>query len=140
MKAQDFMIGDIVAVNNTPLRIAALGTAKAGFIDAKGEMFYHYYDNIEPIPLTTEILEKNGFELQKQDFTSEKLYKLKYESLYVETYSSDIDPRFRVGCSIGDYIHFNIRSRILMSFCTIHYVHELQRALKLCGIDKNIEL
>ena len=60
MKGSELMIGDIVAVNNTPLQIAALGTAKAGFIDAKGEMFYHYYDNIAPIPLTAEILKKNG--------------------------------------------------------------------------------
>lgn len=56
MKTNELMIGDIVAVNNTPLRIAALGTIKAGFADSKGELFYHYYDNIEPILLTKDIL------------------------------------------------------------------------------------
>jgi hypothetical protein len=38
MKANELMIGDIVIVNNTPLKIAALGTQKAGFIDAKGTL------------------------------------------------------------------------------------------------------
>lgn len=38
MKANELMIGDIVIVNNTPLKIAALGTQKAGFIDAKEDL------------------------------------------------------------------------------------------------------
>ena len=63
MKANELMIGDIVIVNNTPLKIAALGTQKAGFIDAKGEMFYHAYENLKPMRPTIELMKKNGFVL-----------------------------------------------------------------------------
>lgn len=66
MKANELMIGDKVTVNKTPLKIADLGIVKAGFFDSKGKMFYHYYDNIEPIPLTTEILKKNGWWLGEE--------------------------------------------------------------------------
>lgn len=118
MKGNELMIGDIVAVNNTPLQIAALGTAKAGFLDARGEMFYHYYDNMAPIPLTAKILEKN-FRADKQWGES--------------------------GWFINDHIHiyqttsgvYNIQ---YMEIVDIRYIHELQHALKLCGIEKTIEL
>lgn len=126
MKGSELMIGDIVAVNNTPLQIAALGTAKAGFLNAKGEMFYHYYDNIAPIPLTAEILEKNG-EFGKT-VIGETIYRLGGEDYCVR--------------KIGERYSF-IRcaecgaSWWLFDIC---HVHELQHTLKLCRIDKNIEL
>lgn len=122
MKAQDLMIGDIVAVNNTPLRIAALGTAKTGFIDAKGEMFYHYYDNIEPIPLTSEILEKNEFRNSLDE------WHLFQGCLQTNFTLKSYDDTNEVLLPL-----FNGNMQII-------YVHELQHALKLCGIDKNIEL
>lgn len=89
--------------------------------------------NINPIPLTAEILEKNEFELQEQDFTN-KLYRLKYGILYLEPYSSNIKDGYRVGCSITNYDHFNVHTRFLSSFCKVYYVHELQHVLRLCGL------
>ena len=121
MKATDLMIGDFVAENNTPLQIAALGTAKTGFIDVKG--FYHYYDNIEPIPLTAEILEKNGFDY------NDSLAEWATDSFCIgfghEAFKEELDHFFVwvPNCEVA-----------------LNYVHELQHALKLCGIDKNIEL
>lgn len=123
MKAQDFMIGDIVAVNNTPLRIAALGTAKAGFIDAKGEMFYCYYDNIEPVPLDSEIMKNFGFVCSYDDY-HQWYIEINHNNLWLE--QSRIEP----------HTYF----MRLFNGLKVRYVHELQHALKLCGIDKNIEL
>lgn len=91
---------------------------------------------IEPIPLTSEILEKNGFvggEIRV--FTTPFL-------------------RQRVWCKVEVYEYQPIRGgkqlnafRLMIggkehSGVDIHInsVHELQHALRLCGIDKNIEL
>lgn len=130
MKAPELMISDFIAVNKTPIRIAALGTAKAGFLDARGEMFYHYYDNIEPIPLTAEILEKNGFKKKKYSNLETLFYGefKNYDFIYVRSFGC---PEFEIGNSFDE-------EGELQEFTTIKYVHELQHALKLCGIEKEI--
>lgn len=127
MNAKDLMIGDFVAVNNTPLQISALGTAKAGFIDAKGEMFYHYYDNIEPIPLTAEILRKSGFaQHHYYDECGMEFEMFVTDGMRIDQLTKDL---FVWICPATDS---GIR--------TLHNVHELQHALKLCGIEKDIQL
>lgn len=134
MKGSELMIGDLVAVSNTPLQIAALGTVKAGFLDAKGEMFYHYYDNIEPIPLTAEILEKNGW-IENPDIPRAVIYYTQKFKDGDDGWLWDFD--VRIDCDpYGDYhlMHNGV------SFCYVNYVHALQHVLKLCGIDKEIEL
>lgn len=137
MKANELMIGDIVAVNKTPLQIAALGTAKAGFLDAKSEMFYHYYDNIEPIPLTKDILNKNfDFHTIPSDGIHSKdefwLLVEKPKRVWLHQYATSvfvqIDTKDEYGCEL----------RLLQ--IKVLRVHELQNALKLCGIEKMIEL
>lgn len=89
-------------------------------------------DRCEPILLTPEILEKNGF---KSIYQNEKsAYKWKeYED--DDNYQSIIID-FKVKAASGAW---NEKSR--MSYKgRILYVHELQRAIKLCGISKTIEL
>lgn len=131
MKANELMIGDIVSVNKTPLKIAALGTAKAGFIDAKGEMFYHYYDNIEPISLTCEILEKNGWWLGDEEHHIESLnvtikHDYYFGNDFTIRYDSDNKLLIERGFDNGEM--------------ELQYVHELQHAINLFGITKKIEL
>ena len=69
---------------------------------------------IEPIPLTAEILEKNGFVLDGESWW----YK-----------------DFRIVLSSSKGVSLVCGRQI--KFC---YVHELQHALRLCGIDKEIIL
>ncbi len=122
------MLGDWVSVSGTPMRIAALGTVKAGFLDGRGEMFYHGYDSIEPIQLTAEILEKNGINLNPQgsyrigryasiDLTGDGRY---FAYLNTNTNTNTDDPSFLRHCG--------------------KYVHELQHAFRLCGIEKEIDI
>lgn len=91
----------------------------------------HPTDWYEPIPLTPEILGKNGFKKQGFDGwllefgtyaeSGHILWRTDYGEphLLIESYSS----------KHGDFRSFGI--------C---YVHDLQHALKLCGIEKTIEL
>jgi hypothetical protein len=73
---------------------------------------------VRPIPLTAEILEKNGFS-----------DKYAYDDL---SYAADAG-----GDIIGVHI---IGQRGVMDEMYFDYVHELQHALRLCGIEKTIEI
>ena len=74
-----------------------------------------------PIPLTTDILEKNGF----VESHINECFSLRYTLIY-------------------DGISFSLKYvRGVFQWLgplDFKYVHELQHALKLCGIDKTIEL
>lgn len=79
-------------------------------------------DYLDPIPLTPEILEKNGwahYEDDKDSFHDEDCVFLKQKE---GGYGVCIDNVLRTISGI------------------IHYVHELQQALRLCGIEKEIKL
>lgn len=81
--------------------------------------------NIEPIPITAEILEKNGFERSTSEFIvyhTDKVW-ISYDKPS-ETWS--------VTMYINDFTS-NLHANIL-------HIHQLQRALSLANIDKEITL
>ena len=132
VKKEELMIGDYVSVSGTPLKIAALGTVKAGFLDGKGEMFYHSYDNIHPIPLTDEILINYGFEgTPTRDLFIEKNL---WETYAIELFPSDGSWIIRITDKTNK--HNDGCNRINLY---INHIHELQHALRLCGIERRIE-
>ena len=131
LQAEDLMIGDWVQI------------ADLGYNSMRGE--YHQIDWIrtselgldnrkiitlayaEPIPLTPEILEKNGFKKAEQ-----------FEEMYYWNW--------RIG---DDCISYDKETRIVRIFHAfghlvfvqpLSYIHQLQHALRLCKIDKEIEL
>lgn len=77
-------------------------------------------EHFEPIPLTPEILEKNGFELTK----SGDFYKLIDSNFDWSVEISNNDNR--IGYVSGD-------GSVTKRF---NYAHELQHALRLCGLNK----
>ena len=79
----------------------------------------------EPIPLTPEILEKNGFRKLVTYGTEKWLC----DNLRLNVYSSDGTWRFCADTNRNEN-----------SVIYIRFVHELQHALRLCKIDKEIEL
>lgn len=107
MKAIELMIGDWVTMNGNPVRITRLTE-------------FGEYQNIAPIPLTAEILEKNGFEKIGTSYQY-----IARPGLYIRL----------IGIS-SKHLSLQIASR----YIGLEYVHELQHALRLCGIDKVIVL
>ena len=73
--------------------------------------------NIEPIPLTPEILEKNGFVVESRDYHGNPL---QY-------------------CALVDGLWIDISGENYFEG-KLEYVHQLQHALRLCGIEKEIIL
>lgn len=114
MKATELMIGDWVYYGDKPVQVLQLSDGK-------------YYPHIKPIPLTPEILEKNGWFYPKQ-------------SSWMEL---DNPNRELWGCIHTDgtlWLYSSGDCDKDESFAEIKYVHELQHCLKLCNIQKNIEI
>ena len=119
MKANELMVGDYVhhKITNEILQITEIlswGVKVKEYEDAVADSI-----DIEPIPLTPEILEKNGFVYN--DIPFEQTWQQYGLSLYAAGNG------YRVNC--GKNVALIINS-----------VHELQHALRLCGIEKEIVL
>jgi hypothetical protein len=139
MKTTDLMIGDyvhqLVYEELEPVRIVNIHeTGAVEVFDGSGDTFYDYQsatNEIQPIPLTQEILEKNGFEWIKNKIVDEAYVftKTLWDEPELIIRRFDFNESFVI-CTAWDDT----------SFMSIGYVHELQHLLKLCGIDKEIEL
>lgn len=105
MKSNELMIGDWVICKDYPM-IPSL-------IKLKAEHFVRSLCEFEPIPLTAEILEKNGFVVEPRYCYDEPL---QY-------------------CEIVDGLWINISGENYFEG-KLEYVHELQHALRLCGLTE----
>lgn len=130
MKSNELMIGDWVLFNGNSKKVTSLLVTDLGidqiYVFGKSCQVATINEYIEPIPLTAEILEKNGW---------------KYEN-YANEYSTEGEEYF-VYEDFDIYINndgkFQITSMDTINI-NLDYVHQLQHALKLCGINKTIEL
>lgn len=113
MRNNELMVGDWVFYGEKPVRILQLSEGKD-------------YKEIHPIPLTPEILEKNGF---SQDPLNGHVFIFHEKSGEVIYY--EYGPKY--GLTIDNQL-------ATIQDLKIKHVHELQQALRLCGIKKEIEL
>ena len=134
MKANELMIGDYVNYRGQIIKVTSLydkgGSNEIGWSDK--ESVWVNGRCIEPIPLTAEILEKNGFE--KQQF-GHFIYENDDVNLRIEFYPKNIN--YTNGCY--DYIDIE-KGCVTITEMPIEFVHELQHALRLCEIEKEIVL
>ena len=134
MKVNELTIGSWVLgkYDNEPYQIKGISKTE-DYIVAK--VFEHgmwqKVDVFEPIPLTPEILKKNGFEFD------------------------DVIPECRMFMGIDDrvalrndkeymnsvnewHVHIDSEDYCTIANCELTYVHELQNLLRLCKINKEI--
>ena len=123
MKAEELMVGNWVLWENKKVQIARVGgiVYSFGHIDVtlarcndENLLETHDIKSVSPIPLTEEILEKNF-----PDPTDGLTWFPEEGGFNCHTYV----PK----CEIN-------------AFGLFKYVHQLQNALRLCGIEKEIEL
>ena len=139
MEANKIQIGDWVMAYGIdhPVKVAGIDAEYEGDVWVKiqdgATVYSESLFNINPIPITEEILEKNGFkDAPAKDTDAHNLvgkWWHKSGDVYVKKYC----------LSHGTYAHtigFHPHTRIE----NIHNVHELQHALRLLGIEKEIEL
>lgn len=117
MRVTDLMLGDWVRCNDLKRQVAAIGET-VGFLDCNNQVYWAYegFDRIDPIPLTEEILVKNGFKhsMPHNDWTNADCNFFLYEG--------------------GNGF------RVQNTDIKLDYVHQFQHTLRLCGIEKEIEL
>lgn len=151
MDAKELMIGDWVQTKEVRSNGGCLPSfkrqvaqikdcgAELSFTDRYGNKCYNTlsYDNIEPIPLTRQILKANwcyeGVELSIRYKEGEGGY------LISENRRENGTNVFELVAMYYDE-EFSDYYSVPNSEIELRYVHELQHALRLCGIEKEIEL
>lgn len=128
MKIDELMIGDWLLYKSDSLD-------NAFPIQVTREMFNKelvvWKDRFEPITLTPELLEKNGFKRENL-ITSYNHY------TGIDNRVSLNDDFYYINSRDVWSVHVDSEDYSTIANCELTYVHELQHLLKLCGIDKEI--
>lgn len=151
MKANELMLGDYIRIVDDDTDRSFVSKVEA--IDDFGNVFFVFpgdevaypysIDCCEPIPLTPEILEKNGFERCVESIVNvgDARVPLQTSNQFAnEEFGGNtriIDKRPCHGWTLQTDIFGDTDKNKIHH---ITYIHELQHALRLCGIEKEIEL
>ena len=130
MKKSELKLGDWVLVGGSPIKIDELVDgidALTIYDDETNEIENYSYDDLSPIPLTSEILEKNGW---KED---DEIWGIDYTfgHLHIEFFSNGKEIEAMV--SVTD-------DRDVCCLRQIKYIHELQHLLWALGMDDNLKI
>ena len=132
IKAEDLRIGDLVNFHNSPCIITGIDdiSCTVGLLNSYNSEDFRRVDdiNIEPIPLTPEILEKNGWKKRTEGWYFMMISKYMYLSVEFG-YENGIRV-FLKRTTDGIYVKLNIANN----------VHELQHILWALGKDANLKI
>ena len=130
------MVGDgVLLFGDKPVKVDCIGNVEVYLSDENGIDWRVTYEHIKPIPLTPEILEKNGF------VNDNSVYGVRYR-----WESEDTRTEIRIYSPQDGYSGMTIIKNsylvdeVSYDLPDVYMVHELQHALKLCGIEKEIAL
>ncbi len=140
MDVKELMIGDYIRQkhSNLVLKVSAITPP---YVQCEGENGQFHEDTIEPIPLSVESLESNGFKLVGDHTSHWQICGNGYDDIQI---SGVPDPKHHVflilnahkdsttGTGYGFY-------RMIYDM-PIRYVHELQHIMRICRIGKEIKL
>ena len=138
IRGDQLMIGDWVLVDGTPRKVEAITKKKIGYQRKENEprLYYARLRDVEPIELTEELLKKNEFQFKDKPIIPPLIRGIiPYIALVYEGFS------FFIECRNGGYTFINgseMEHGTVM--CKTHYVHELQHAIRLCGINFEVKL
>lgn len=131
MKTSELQLGDWVSCLGDPVRVTAVRTVYDDRTNPIGIMsplkieYFFKEENVKPVPLTTDILINNGF-TQDTIGSGLILHIDNSENLYVL-----VNYRYN-----GECRNVEISNNMYNISCPIKYVHELQHALRLCGLSE----
>lgn len=123
IKISDLSVGDLIHHDfyEVDMRVVNInGEAKRIIAESSsGHGVTCHLDHFSPIPITPEILEANGWKRNEEDE-------------YMEYYG---DPTCSITHTKGTH-HYRLEAPEVSVVC--YYVHQLQHALRLAGVDKEI--
>lgn len=123
MEAKDLMIGDWVRMRRCDIQNATFYTSQVLCLHKDGFLEY------EPIPLTEKILKANGFEVSYSSCYQEKY------SLFVNNEEDCVEYKFSKRTKDFNRLMVFIKGGEAVNIHALH-VHELQHALRLCGLTE----
>lgn len=145
MKGIKLQLGDYVFIKSlyggyhtSLIKISAIHLKKVGYHNVLDRLNWVRFSLLEPILLTPEILEKNGFNKVLQPDCSNSYYwefkeheKETGELLYsIKAYCNSLRGMYVSIGSYGDIVSFGKQ---------IEHFHEFQQVLRLCGLDKLVD-
>jgi hypothetical protein len=132
------MIGDYVLVKPSMMliKVAAVHHKKVGYHAVTHKLNWVRMDLLKPIPLTSEILERNAFELNGE-LPFRKEFRICFNEdtederhLFVEYHHKSDYVKLTYQTYTG---HHNGTNGIVINHCG---VHQFQHALRICGLDE----
>lgn len=148
LKISEISVGDWVRYKGKECTIASIYMAAEGYPHEVALTYQGiccgcaYIDHLEPIPITAEMLEQNGFTRRNSEFP---IYE--YTTLLGKILRTT-QVHLTTPQSINVFLHDTTieRGYYHREKTSVHilrdelYVHDLQRALRLAGLDKEINL
>lgn len=140
MDCKDLTIGDYVKYNEVTKIVDAVYLYSVSVHDPSEEWSIseaktYPVDDIEPIPLTEDILVKNGFERQGDLY----MYHIDASDWYLRIDLVDLQDGLW-SYDIDSYDKFNDSLETHRNDRTFLKLHQLQHLLRLCGIDKELTI
>ena len=142
MKATEIQVGDRLRyrgrMNAFDFRVEQVTKRKVGYHAEPCEHRMHYLrlHEVEPIPLTAEILERNGF----RKFNFRNIEDQHQWTWWLDTQTNVSLWTRELKDDPKDGWMIRIESPLASCCCKIEHIHHLQHALRLCKIEKEIEL
>lgn len=139
IKATELQIGDYVLVDGKPRRVESITKKKIGYhINPQTDkrLLYARLHDIEPIKITEEMLEQNGFNTKgmttiyflEGELPDDFIWKITLDFRYGVV---DVILRKRIQPKDSTYDDFVTQRTV---FVKSLYIHQLQQACRMCGI------
>ena len=136
MKANELMIGDWVYYKDKeqmPCRVISISRNSIRFDNGTPQDWMSEVKNFTPIPLTAEILEKIGFVRFYVNYVN--YWKMQVDNVYIELRPTE--------GNMAIWLDYDKDNDGIYANYILPYpdnLHQLQHALRLCGIEKEIDL
>ena len=138
MRATEIMISDYLSYKGQIIKVASITKKKVGYHikDNENRMHYARLCDCEPISVTTEILEKNDF------IANNRALPYPYYEYVNEKGKLKIGFAFPQGNRTSykePWVYIDSKN-VFIEHLPCRHTHQLQHALKLCKIEKEIIL
>lgn len=130
MNTKELTTGCYVKVNGKPHRVDEIFNNAVGL--EKWDTLFHYSD-LEPIPITEELLLKNGFEfIEYRD--------LEQYSKVFGKFNLRFDYKMSNTPNRDWHLQIVIEERCSIGGCDVQYIHQVQTFCNVLGIELKLEL
>lgn len=136
MKPEELQLGDIVTTtpSGMPIKVVAIHRKKVAYHACTDRFSWVRIGLLQPIPLTPEILEMNGFVKYNEVSDTPPYDKDEEGNMY---YSYKGEQKFWGWWQPNNVYLIPVNAMVDLE---IKFVHQLQHALRLCRIDKEIKI